>query len=167
MPSDKVKEIIKLDYQRLKNTLENFEPRAHQNYLVSEITKALSGDFNNTFICAEAGTGTGKSLGYLMSAIPVAAYSGKKVIISTATVALQEQLIEKDLPFYSNHIKPVSYTIAKGKGRYCCHVKLSNLISSDDEPALFSFMPEKDDISVLHKLSRDLESGKWFSPYLP
>ena len=51
----------------------------------------------------EAGTGTGKTLGYLISAIPVAKALGKTLVISTATVALQDQIISKDLPDLKKH----------------------------------------------------------------
>ncbi len=76
-------------------------PRRAQNYLVAEIAKTLCGQYHksNRMIVAEAGTGIGKSLAYLMAAIPVAVLN-RKIVISTATVALQEQLVNKDLPLY-------------------------------------------------------------------
>ncbi|MFA0544026.1 hypothetical protein, partial [Vibrio sp. 10N.222.52.B7] len=55
---------------------------------------------SNRMIVAEAGTGIGKSLAYLMATIPVAVLNNRKIVISTATVALQEQLVNKDLPLY-------------------------------------------------------------------
>ncbi|MGL4716926.1 MAG: ATP-dependent DNA helicase DinG, partial [Aeromonas sp.] len=67
------------------------------------------------------GTGIGKSLSYAQGAIPVARLAQKKLVISTATVALQEQLIHKDLPFYHRHSElPFRFMLVKGRGRYCC-----------------------------------------------
>lgn len=65
----------------------------------------------------EAGTGTGKSLAYLIPAI----LSGSKVVVSTDTIQLQEQLIHKDLPFLARALgRPIRYAIAKGRGNYFC-----------------------------------------------
>lgn len=164
MPSPEITENIKNAYSTLKSNLEGFEPRRHQNFMVSEIAKAISGDNENKFIVVEAGTGTGKSLGYLMSAIPVAKALGKKIVISTATVALQEQLETKDLPAYNNLIEPVNFVLAKGKSRYCCGVKLDRMIyskSGDTDAPLLDFKPTDADIKRLHELAEDLDGGKW------
>lgn len=73
----------------------------------------------------EAGTGTGKTLGYLIAAIPVARALGKTLVISTATVALQDQIISKDLPDLKQHSKlSFEWTLAKGRGRYLCMSRL-------------------------------------------
>lgn len=83
---------------------------------------------------AEAGTGIGKSLAYLIGGIPFALFNNKKLLISTATVALQEQLITKDLPLF-NQIFPreFSFILAKGRQRYCCNHKLEASCSTDSE----------------------------------
>lgn len=73
----------------------------------------------------EAGTGTGKTLAYLIAAIPVAKALGKTLVISTATVALQDQIVHKDLPDLKKHSKmDFSWTLAKGRGRYLCMSRL-------------------------------------------
>ena len=73
----------------------------------------------------EAGTGTGKTLAYLIAAIPVARALGKTLVISTATVALQDQIVHKDLPDLKKHSKlDFSWTLAKGRGRYLCMSRL-------------------------------------------
>ncbi|GAL20305.1 ATP-dependent helicase DinG/Rad3 [Vibrio maritimus] len=77
-------------------------------------------------IVAEAGTGIGKSLSYLMATIPVAVQNNRKIVISTATVALQEQLLNKDLPLFRRITdQNFSFIIAKGRQRYCCAEKLA------------------------------------------
>ena len=69
----------------------------------------------------EAGTGSGKSFGYLLPVLE----SGKKAVISTGTIALQEQLLNKDIPFLQEFYRPeLSFAIAKGRSNYVCLRKL-------------------------------------------
>jgi ATP-dependent DNA helicase DinG len=76
----------------------------------------------------QAGTGVGKSAAYLSTAVAMALERKTRVLISTATVALQEQLIGKDLPaLAAASDKPFVYALAKGRGRYVCKVKLERL----------------------------------------
>ena len=68
----------------------------------------------------QAGTGVGKSLAYSAPAIAMALQRGTRVVISTATVALQEQLVNKDLPALAAHLgQPFRYALAKGRGALC------------------------------------------------
>ena len=105
MINNKIQKSVRASYQNLQHQLDNFAPRRAQNYLVAEITKTLCGEYHksNRILVAEAGTGIGKSLSYLMAAIPVAVFNNYKLVISTATVALQEQLIQKQV-FFPNKI---------------------------------------------------------------
>lgn len=75
----------------------------------------------------EAGTGTGKSFAYLIPAM----LSGKRVIISTAKKTLQNQLVEKDLPFLCSKIKDVPYALLKGKNNYACTLRAKELQETD------------------------------------
>jgi ATP-dependent DNA helicase DinG len=80
----------------------------------------------------QAGTGVGKSAAYASTVIPLALAQQKRVIISTATVALQEQLIAKDLPALASALpQPFSFALAKGRGRYVCRLKLDQLSGGD------------------------------------
>jgi ATP-dependent DNA helicase DinG len=80
----------------------------------------------------QAGTGVGKSAAYAASVIPLAIAQQKRVIISTATVALQEQLMAKDLPALSAALpQPFTFALAKGRGRYVCRLKLDQLSGGD------------------------------------
>ncbi|QHE88362.1 ATP-dependent DNA helicase DinG [Hydrogenophaga sp. BPS33] len=80
----------------------------------------------------QAGTGVGKSAAYASTVIPLALAQQKRVIISTATVALQEQLIAKDLPALATALpEPFTYALAKGRGRYVCRLKLDQLSGGD------------------------------------
>ena len=77
----------------------------------------------------QAGTGVGKSAAYASTAIAMALERKTRVIISTATVALQEQLMQKDLPALAAVMaQPFAYALAKGRGRYVCKVKLERLV---------------------------------------
>ena len=81
----------------------------------------------------QAGTGVGKSLAYSAPAIAMALQRGTRVVISTATVALQEQLVNKDLPTLAAHLgQPFRYALAKGRGRFVCQLKLERLVGSSD-----------------------------------
>src|ERR1700690_2922297 len=78
----------------------------------------------------EAGTGTGKTLAYLIPAIR----SGRRVVISTATKSLQEQLFSKDIPFLQKHFAPeLKVAVMKGRGNFLCRQKLYDMA---DQPVL-------------------------------
>jgi ATP-dependent DNA helicase DinG len=79
----------------------------------------------------QAGTGVGKSAAYASTAIALALERKTRVLISTATVALQEQLMTKDLPALAQSMgKPFVFALAKGRGRYVCKVKLERLVGT-------------------------------------
>ena len=89
----------------------------------------------------QAGTGVGKSLAYCAPAIALALARNTRVVISTATVALQEQLVHKDLPALAKLLpQSFRFALAKGRGRYVCQLKLERLTgmaaeAGDDEAA--------------------------------
>ncbi len=81
----------------------------------------------------QAGTGVGKSLAYSIPAIALALSRGTRVLISTATVALQEQLVNKDLPALASQLDtPFKFALAKGRGRFVCKLKLERLAGTGD-----------------------------------
>jgi ATP-dependent DNA helicase DinG len=96
----------------------NFEFRPQQQEMAVAVARALA---SREHLAVEAGTGVGKSLAYLIPAILFAAAERKRAIISTHTINLQEQLIEKDLPMLAR-ILPVSFkfTMLKGRQNYLC-----------------------------------------------
>lgn len=166
MLHNQIKQDIKKCYENLGNQLDNFIPRRAQNYLVAEIAKTLGGEYHkkHRMLVAEAGTGIGKSLSYLLGAIPYAMFNNKKVLISTATVALQEQLINKDLPLFNRiYPKEFSFILAKGRQRYCCHHKLEASCSSEigQQAALWDEKPKKSDLDLLKRMLKASESQKW------
>ncbi|MGH2995030.1 MAG: ATP-dependent DNA helicase, partial [Gaiellaceae bacterium] len=106
---------------RLAAALSGFEPRAEQASLAQEVADALE---RGQHLLAEAGTGTGKSLAYL---IPALAW-GKRVVVATATKALQEQLLTKDIPAAAAGLgREVRVAVLKGRQNYLCRKSLHTL----------------------------------------
>lgn len=121
----------------------------------------------------EAGTGVGKSLAYLVPAIALALQRGTRVVVSTATVALQEQLVQQDLPALQARL-PMTFrfALAKGRGRYVCRLKLERCLS---DPTQAEALPPDDEGEVLwsgtdghterlawwQALALDLAHGRW------
>jgi len=108
----------------------------------------------------QAGTGVGKSLAYCAPAIALALARGTRVIISTATVALQEQLVAKDLPALAALLpSPFRFALAKGRGRYVCRLKLERL-GGLTEPEIDEDDPEDDlfadDKAAAHRNAREI-----------
>jgi ATP-dependent DNA helicase DinG len=98
----------------LQRTLPSYEYRAGQLDMALAVERALNEE--RTLLC-EAGTGTGKTMAYLVPAI----LSGKKVVVSTATRALQEQIVQNDLPLIEQALGfPVHAAVMKGLGNYLC-----------------------------------------------
>ena len=84
-------------------------------------------------LVVQAGTGTGKSLGYLVPAL----LSGKRVVVSTATIALQDQLASKDLPFLTKTLGvPFTFALLKGRSNYFCLQKAAELLQSSSQGEL-------------------------------
>jgi ATP-dependent DNA helicase DinG len=100
----------------------------------------------------EAGTGTGKTLAYLLPAI----CSGRRVVISTATKSLQEQLYQKDLPFLQKHFAPnLKVAVMKGRSNFVCREKLYQMA---DQPVLKG-MEEIDAFRQIRDWARLTETG--------
>ncbi len=138
MISDQVKQDIQSYYsQFLQNR--KLKPRYGQKLMIAEIAKSLSAieldedgkrTADSSALCVvEAGTGTGKTIAYLIAALPIAKALGKQVVVATATVALQEQIMFKDIPeLQANTDMEFSCLLAKGRGRYLCLSKLENAL---------------------------------------
>ena len=167
MLSDKIKQEIRSSYKAIGENMTNFNPRKQQTFLIAEIAKTLAGEYDKArkIIAIEAGTGTGKSLAYSLGSIPLALSRDKKVIISTATVALQEQLVDKDLPFLKKHSGlDFSFTLVKGRQRYVCRQKLAAAVSNGDDPqAGFTFAqkPNASDVKTLSDMHQKLTDNSW------
>ncbi|MCL4812893.1 MAG: ATP-dependent DNA helicase [Vicinamibacteraceae bacterium] len=98
----------------LASALDGFEPRPAQRRMASAICEVLA---EGGVLMAEAGTGTGKTLAYLLPAV----LSGHRTLVSTGTKTLQDQILDKDLPLVSRALgRPVKATCMKGRGNYLC-----------------------------------------------
>lgn len=107
----------------LSRSLPGYELRSGQLEMAESVERALKDD---EILLCEAGTGTGKTLSYLLPAI----VSGKKVIVSTATRALQEQIVQTDLPLIERVLgQPVSVAVMKGLSNYVCRRRLQDQVA--------------------------------------
>ncbi|QYG93673.1 ATP-dependent DNA helicase [Iamia sp. SCSIO 61187] len=106
------------------------EERPGQVAMAEAVTRAIAA---GRHVVVQAGTGTGKSLAYLVPA----ALSGQPVVIATATKALQDQLVGKDLPFLADHLdEPLTYAVLKGRSNYVCRQRLGEIGGSAQQLAL-------------------------------
>lgn len=130
--TDEIKQQIQQGYRDVLAG-KSIRARYGQRLMIAEIARYMGEITDNdgqrtsapAACVVEAGTGTGKTLAYLIAAIPVARALGKTLVISTATVALQDQIVLKDLPDLKKHSKlDFNWTLAKGRGRYLCLSRL-------------------------------------------
>src|ERR1035437_2102039 len=92
----------------------------------------------NNLAQLEAGTGTGKTVAYCLAAIVASELLNKTVVVSTATVALQEQLFHKDLPRLAEIIPGLRFDILKGRGRYICESRLQGALNDVGQDSLLA-----------------------------
>jgi ATP-dependent DNA helicase DinG len=113
--------------------------REGQDAMAQAVRKALS---TGEHVAVQAGTGTGKSLAYLVPSIHHAVAKGGTVVVSTATIALQRQLVDRDLPRLAKALKPLlgrapTFAILKGRRNYLCLNKLHGGDDTDPGDELF------------------------------
>ncbi|MBY0010168.1 ATP-dependent DNA helicase DinG [Paenibacillus typhae] len=115
---------------RLKDTLPQYETREAQEIMIGEVKTALQ---EEKHLLIEAGTGTGKSLGYLLPAIYHSVRTDQKVMVSTHTINLQDQLRERDIPLLTTVVPfPFKAAVFKGRGHYLCLRKFEHKINNKD-----------------------------------
>lgn len=118
-------------------------PRPGQQQMAQAVADAFdTGDS----LLVQAGTGTGKSLAYLVPAARHAVLTGSRVVTSTATLALQAQIVTRDLPRLAEALRPslgreLRFDMVKGRSNYVCRHKLAGQIPDDAEEALFELAP--------------------------
>ena len=116
------------------------QQREGQRQMAEAVAAALDGDGH---AIVQAGTGTGKSVGYLVpAALHATDPGGGPVIIATATLALQKQLVDRDLPRVAQVLepivgRPVAFAVLKGRNNYVCLQKLHGTVPEDEGQALF------------------------------
>ena len=143
----------------LAETLPGFEPRPEQAALAEAVAGAFA---TGEHLVAEAGTGTGKSLAYLIPALA----SGQRVVVATATKALQEQLFEKDVPSAARALgRDVRVVVLKGRQNYVCRKQLQTfgpmlLRDARDEAAYTAIEPWLDTTETGDRAELEVEPSE-------
>ena len=133
-----LKEFIKIDIDEyfgengvIHKNFGKFEVRREQYEMAKSIENSMN---ENKKLIVEAGTGTGKTIAYLLPTLLYAIENNLKVIVSTNTINLQEQLVNKDIPLLKKIInEDFNYQIVKGRGNYLCKRKLYNIDVTEKE----------------------------------
>ncbi len=143
---------------------ESFEARQQQIDLAAAVEQAF---LTGKHLVAEAGTGVGKSFAYLLPAIDAAAKRKKRVVVSTHTIALQEQIIEKDVPLLrAAYDDEFSAVLVKGRGNYLCLRRLD--AASRRQSHLFDTEAQRRSLTDLQEWASETTSGDVGSlPVLP
>lgn len=182
MLTDIEKQAIKSCYQTISTSLDGFRPRSAQRKMIAAIANTFSSIKNaeleqtltqegESIIAIEGPTGVGKSLAYLLAGTIMAQTRGKKLIISSATIALQEQLVYRDIPFFIEKSGlEMSFAIAKGRSRYLCPYRLcqltqevaqDDLLGFDASFAVWSTKPKPEEITLLRQISDEFSSRRF------
>lgn len=163
--ADEISGVFDLD-GALSRQMVDFEPREGQVRMAQAVAEAIN---QGRILTVEAGTGTGKSLAYLVPAMLWAQGNKKRVVIATKTIALQEQLIFKDIPLARGLMRdPPHAALIKGRSNYVCLRKLNDVINhqlglfDDDEEG------DKKEIKQLAEWVREHQVGDRSDlPFLP
>ena len=172
--TDSLKKTIQTAYSKLLESKE-LKPRYGQKLMIADIARILGNiDKDNPDIpniCTlEAGTGTGKTIAYIVSALPIAREHKKKLVISTATIALQDQILLKDLPDIQRHSGlNFSFTLAKGRKRYVCLHNLEQFVSQADQgdlpldaiPDRERLLNNKNDMQLYRSMHEAWQNRQW------
>ena len=141
----------------------DFKSRRGQREMIATVARTLSG--NKPRIAAiEAGTGTGKTAAYALAAIPIGKAIGKSVVISTATVALQEQVVLRDLPdLQTNAGIRFTFALAKGRQRYVCLKRLDDNLQGDAQQQLIPTFESVDSQgrALYEQMLSEFGAGHW------
>lgn len=134
--------------------LPSYEARPEQARMAEAVTRAIEGE---SHLMVEAGTGVGKSFAYLVPAI-LAASEGKKVVVSTHTISLQEQLLHKDLPFL-RAVMPQEFAavLVKGRSNYISLRRLDAALARAG--ATFQSVEDFEQLDGLRSWARTTEDG--------
>jgi ATP-dependent DNA helicase DinG len=131
----------------------SYEHRKGQYEMAKAVEAALQ---DHRHLIVEAGTGTGKTLAYLLPALRLARERGQRVIISTGTKNLQEQLFFKDIPFLESLLGPLKVCYMKGRSNYVCKQKLYAL---EQTSSLLTEFSEVDHFQKIVAWESETETG--------
>jgi ATP-dependent DNA helicase DinG len=146
----------------LESSLKNFETREQQQQMVADIIKTYN---DNSISLIEAGTGTGKSLAYLIPAILWSLENNERTVISTNTINLQEQLIHKDIPFIKKALNiDIKAALVKGMANYVCMRKLDDIA---EEAGYFSEEDQNEVLKIQHWAETTRRGSRSDLSYVP
>ena len=183
MLTDLEKNAIRDHYQNIGKNLPGFRPRASQREMIAAIANAFSRTLTReegeeapkregeSIAVIEGPTGVGKSLAYLLAGGIMAQTRGKRLIVSSATVALQEQLVDRDLPFLVEKSGlELTFALAKGRGRYLCPYKLYQLTQNNAQQNLLGFevpevlwdsKPKPEELNLLRNIADEFSARRF------
>ena len=183
MLTDIEKNAIRDHYRAISQNLPQFRPRPAQLEMIAAIANAFSRTKNRaegeeapqregeSIVVIEGPTGVGKSLAYLLAGGIMAQTREKRLIVSSATVALQEQLVNRDLPFLvAQSGLELTFALAKGRGRYLCPYKLYQLTQSNSQQNLLGFeapavlwdsKPKPEELQLLRELADEFTARRF------
>jgi ATP-dependent DNA helicase DinG len=137
--------------------LEQFEARQAQLDLMELIIRCFNED---AIGAAEAGTGVGKSFAYLLPALHFAAQTNERVVLSTATITLQQQLFTKDIPLVQEALgSKVKSVLVKGRGNYLCIRRLEDAVGNAQGDIDLPFGEAKDALALIEDWAKTSKSG--------
>lgn len=149
MLTNDAKQEIRDRLAAISASMPGFRSRPAQRLMIAEVAKAFAHcpdpgpsatnpPPGSTILVVQGGTGIGKSLAYSLSGMVMAKRKGKKLVISSSTVALQEQLTARDLPFFKKAAAlDIKIELAKGRTRYLCQYKLAQVLDDTQQTVMF------------------------------
>lgn len=181
MLTDDAKQEIKDRLKAVSAAMSGFKSRIGQRTMIAEVAKAFGRhpdkpatgaeavrpEPGTTILCVQGGTGVGKSLGYSLPGVIMARRKGKRLVISTATIALQEQLTQRDLPlFFKACGLEVSIELAKGRTRFLCPYRLTQVTRDMAQISMFGqdgrqTGSDEDIRKTLTSMATDFAAGRW------
>ena len=180
MVSEFEREQIRQCMRALRDGLNGFQTRRAQLQMIAAVAHALGScrqddehamTGENIAVC-QCGTGTGKSIAASVPALVMAKSRGKRLVISSSTIALQHQYSEKDIPALQR-VLPLDFTfaVAKGRRRYACTAKLFAVLDDlrqkslglgeSDEPVPGPGVEQTAPLRDLVRLAEAFEAGGW------
>lgn len=180
MLTETTKQEIRDKLAAISKAMPGFRSRPAQRLMIAEVAKTLARcpdpapnagkpTPGSTALVVQGGTGTGKSLAYSLAGMIMARLKGKKLVISSSTIALQEQLTTRDLPFFKTSAGlGGKIELAKGRTRYVCQYKLGQAIGDMQQISMFTKEErsgsEVDEDAIrkdIEAMAADFADGRW------
>lgn len=161
-----IKQQIDQWYKALQQQIPDFVSRAPQRQMIAEVARTLTGEYPR-HAAIEAPTGVGKTLSYLIPGIAIGRAESKTLVVSTANIALQDQITTKDLPLLKTFIPDLTFTAAFGRARYVCPRNLAALTAETAQGDLLSFLSDelepanKEEQAACQRMAQAFQRYEW------